>query len=182
VRRLNERRPCLARSVGRPSTSACIFARRWRRRFHTLPLTGRPSVVADRQRFVKVGQAVEFKIRGLIGTWSVPLRLMRMEGTETHHRQLLIGHALNDRLVPIACQIVKNVTSATRLIDELPECVIQAMLDYSREQHSKDHPVTELDKAYKEVRAAYLKYGEAALREAQRREQRLFREITGERG
>jgi hypothetical protein len=102
-----------------------------------------------------------------------------MEGTDIP-RQLLIGHALNDRLVPIVCQIVKNITSATRMIDELPSCAIQAMLNYSREQHSNDHPITALDKAYKELRAAYLKYGEVALQEAQARERELLRGITGQ--
>jgi hypothetical protein len=90
-----------------------------------------------------------------------------------------IGYALSDRLAPIACQIVKNITTAMRLIDDLPSVAIEALLDYSREQHRNDHPRTELDRAYKNVRAALLAYGEIALREARERERHLLDGITG---
>jgi hypothetical protein len=93
--------------------------------------------------------------------------------------KLRIGYALSDRLAPVASAIVHNITTSTRLIDELPAAAIEALLDYSREQHRRDQPRTELDRAYKDVRAALLKYGEVALRDAQRRERRLFYGITG---
>jgi hypothetical protein len=48
----------------------------------------------------------------------------------------------------------------TRLIDELPAAAIEAILSYSREQHRQDNPRDELGRAYKDVRAALLKYGE----------------------
>jgi hypothetical protein len=93
--------------------------------------------------------------------------------------KLRIGYALSDRLAPVASAIVHNMTSSTRLIDELPAAAIEAILSYSREQHRQDSPRDELGRAYKDVRAALLKYGEVALREAQRRERRLFYGITG---
>jgi hypothetical protein len=52
-------------------------------------------------------------------------------------------------------------------------------LDLSNEQHHNDHARTKLDKAYKVIRAAYLKYAEIALREARKRERRLLYGITG---
>jgi hypothetical protein len=93
--------------------------------------------------------------------------------------KLRIGYALSDRLAPIACAIVQNITTSTKLIDDLPSAAIEALLDYSRERHRLDQPKTELDRAYKDVRAALLKYGEVALREAQKRERRLLSGITG---
>jgi hypothetical protein len=80
----------------------------------------------------------------------------------------------------IACQIVKNIVTSTRLVDDLPSVAIEAMLDYFRENQRQDRPQTDLDRAFKEVRAAYIKYGEVALREAQARERRLLSGITGE--
>jgi hypothetical protein len=77
-------------------------------------------------------------------------------------------------MAPIVCSIVKNITTSTRLIDDLPSAAVEALLTYSREQHRQDHPRTDLDKAYKKVRAALLEYGEIALREAQQRERRLL--------
>jgi hypothetical protein len=91
--------------------------------------------------------------------------------------QIKLRIGLSDRLAPVASAIVHNMTSSTRLIDELPAAAIEAL--YSREQHRRDQPRTELDHAYKDVRAALLKYGEVALREAQRRERRLFYGIVG---
>jgi hypothetical protein len=82
--------------------------------------------------------------------------------------KLRIGYALSDRLAPIACAIVQNITTSTKLINDLPSAAIEALLDYSREQHRLDQLRTELDRAYKDVRAALLKYGEAAFREARR--------------
>jgi hypothetical protein len=84
---------------------------------------------------------------------------------------LRIGHALRDRLTPIACQIVRNIVDSTKMIDTLSAVVIAAMLDYSHEQHRNDHPHTDLERAYKNIRAAYLQYGEVALREATLREE-----------
>jgi hypothetical protein len=85
-----------------------------------------------------------------------------------------IGYALRDRVTSIACQIVTTITTTTRLIENLPATVIEAMLDYAREEHRNDNPGTELDEAYKNVQAAYLEYGGVALLEAQQRERRLF--------
>jgi hypothetical protein len=52
--------------------------------------------------------------------------------------KLRIGYALSDRLAPMACAIVKNITTSTKMIDDLPSAAIEAMLDYSREQHRLD--------------------------------------------
>jgi hypothetical protein len=93
--------------------------------------------------------------------------------------KLRIGYALSDRLAQIACAIVQNITTSTKLIDDLPSAAIEALLDYSRERHRLDQPRTELDFAYKDVRAALLRYGEVALREARERERRLLYGITG---
>jgi hypothetical protein len=52
--------------------------------------------------------------------------------------KLRIGYALSDRLAPIACTIVENLKRSTKLIEELPSAAIEAMLDYSKEQHRRD--------------------------------------------
>jgi hypothetical protein len=93
--------------------------------------------------------------------------------------KLRIGYALSDRLAPLVSSIQQNITNSTKLISDLPSVAIEALLDFSKEQHRNDHARTELDKAYKEIRAAYLKYAEIALREARERERRLFYGITG---
>jgi hypothetical protein len=93
--------------------------------------------------------------------------------------KLRIGYALSDRLTPIACAIVQNITTSTKLIDDLPSAAIEALLEYSRERHRLDQPRTELDRAYKDVRQALITYGEVALREARERERRLLDGITG---
>jgi hypothetical protein len=74
---------------------------------------------------------------------------------------------------------VVNIRNQTRLIEDLPSAAIEALLTHSREQHRLDQPRTDIDKAYKNVRAALLEYGEVALREAQQRERRLLYGITG---
>jgi hypothetical protein len=93
--------------------------------------------------------------------------------------KLRIGYALSDRLAPLVSSIQQNITNSTKLISDLPSVAIEALLDFSKEQHRNDHARTELDKAYKEIRAAYLKYAEIALREARERERRLCYGITG---
>jgi hypothetical protein len=80
---------------------------------------------------------------------------------------------------PLVSSIQQNITNSTKMIADLPSVAIEALLDFSKEQHRNDHARTELDKAYKEIRAAYLKYAEVALREARERERRLFYGITG---
>jgi hypothetical protein len=93
--------------------------------------------------------------------------------------KLRIGYALSDRLAPIACAIVENLKRSTKLIEELPSTAIEAMLDYSKEQHRLDRPRTAVERAYKDVRQALITYGEVALREARERERRLLDGITG---
>ena len=106
-------------------------------------------------------------------------RSTRMEpSTDTEIKQR-IGYALSDRLAPIACAIIQNIVTSTRMIDELPAVAIEAMLDHVRETQRQDQPRTELDRAFKDLRAGYIKYGEVALREARKREGRLLDGITG---
>ena len=93
--------------------------------------------------------------------------------------KLRIGYALSDRLAPIACAIVDNLKRSTKLIEELPSAAIEAMLDYSKEQHRLDRPRTATERAYKDVRQALITYGEVALREAREREDRLLHGIMG---
>jgi hypothetical protein len=93
--------------------------------------------------------------------------------------KLRIGYALGDRLAPVACAIVKNITGSTKMIDDLPSAAIEAMLDYSKEQHRLDRPRTALERAYKNVRQALITYGEVALREARTKEHHLLQGITG---
>jgi hypothetical protein len=102
-----------------------------------------------------------------------------MEPSTHREIKLGIGYALSDRLAPIACAIVKNITTSTKMIDDLPSAAIEAMLDYSKEQHRLDRPRTAVERAYKDVRQALIAYGEAALREAQERERHLLEGITG---
>jgi hypothetical protein len=93
--------------------------------------------------------------------------------------KLRIGYALSDRLAPIACTIVENLRRSTKLIEELPSAAIEAMLDYSKEQHRLDRPRTAAERAYKDVRQSLITYAEVALREAREREERLLYGITG---
>jgi hypothetical protein len=97
----------------------------------------------------------------------------------TDTEKLRIGYALSDRLAPIACAIVKNITTSTKMIDDLPSAAIEAMLDYSKEQHRLDRPRTAVERAYKDVRQALIAYGEAALHEARERERQLLEGMTG---
>ena len=101
------------------------------------------------------------------------------QGVTDTQLNLCVRWELFHCLAPVASAIVHNMTSSTRLIDELPAAAIEAMLSYSREQHRQDNPRDELGHAYKEVRAALLKYAEVALRNARMRERRLFYGITG---
>jgi hypothetical protein len=102
-----------------------------------------------------------------------------MEPTADTQVKLRIGYALSDRLAPIACTIVENLKRSTKLIQELPSAAIEAMLDYSKEQHRLDRPRTATERAYKDVRQALITYGEVALREAREREDRLLHGIMG---
>ena len=102
-----------------------------------------------------------------------------MEPSSETQIRLRIATALGDRLSTLAVAIVSNITSSTRLIEELPSAAIEAMLTYSRERHQLHQPKNDLDRAYKDVRAALLAYGEVALREAHKRERQLFQGITG---
>lgn len=79
----------------------------------------------------------------------------------------------------MACAIVKNITTSTKMIDDLPSAAIEAMLDYSREQHRLDRPRTAVERAYKDVRQALITYGEVCLRQARERERLLLDGITG---
>jgi hypothetical protein len=102
-----------------------------------------------------------------------------MEPSTDMQVKLRIGYALSDRLAPIACTIVENLKRSTKLIEELPSAAIEAMLDYSKEQHRLDRPRTAVERAYKDVRQALITYGEAALRDARERERHLLDGITG---
>jgi hypothetical protein len=102
-----------------------------------------------------------------------------MEPSTDMQIKLRIGYALSDRLAPIACAIVENLKRSTKLIEELPSDAIEAMLDYSKEQHRQDRPRTAVERAYKDVRQALITYGEAALRDARERERHLLDGITG---
>ena len=66
---------------------------------------------------------------------------------------------MSDRLAPIACTIVENLKRSTNLIEELPSAAIEAVLDYSKEQHGLDRPRTAAERAYKDVRQALITYG-----------------------
>jgi hypothetical protein len=120
-------------------------------------------------------------LRGVTSCWNTPLAraLNGMKPSTDIETKLRIGWALSDRLAPVACTIVKNITTSTKMIDDLPSTAIEAMLDYSKEQHRLDRPRTPVERAYKDVRQALITYGEVALREARERERRLLHGITG---
>jgi hypothetical protein len=103
-----------------------------------------------------------------------------MESSTDTQVKLRIGYALNDRLAPICSAIVETTKRMIGLIDELPAVAVEALLDHVKEQHRLDQPRTSQERAFKDIRAAYIKYGEVALREAREREDRLFDGITGE--
>jgi hypothetical protein len=79
---------------------------------------------------------------------------MGMESSTEMQIKLAIGYALSDRLVPMACAIQQSITRSVKLIDDLPSASIEALLDYSREQHRLDRPRTPVERAYKDVRQA----------------------------
>jgi hypothetical protein len=110
---------------------------------------------------------------------SLARALNGMEPPSDIEIKLRIGYALGDRLAPVACAIVKNITGSTKMIDDLPSAAIEAMLDYTKEQHRLDRPRTALERAYKNVRQALITYGEVALREARTKEHHLLQGITG---
>jgi hypothetical protein len=91
---------------------------------------------------------------------------------------LRIGYSLRGQLPQICSQIIRNITTSTRMIDDLPSVAIKSLLEYSREQDRLDRPTTELDHAYQDVRRALLRYSEVALQEAKKRERRLLKGIT----
>jgi hypothetical protein len=84
--------------------------------------------------------------------------------------KLSAGYPLSDELASMVRCIVINIRNRVRSIEELPAAAIEALLAYGREQHRQDEPRTDIDKAYKNVRAALLEYTEIALREARERE------------
>jgi hypothetical protein len=97
----------------------------------------------------------------------------------TVQRKLRIAYALNDRLAPLACSIQQNITNATRMIAELPAVAIEALLEHARENQGKDNPKDEVGRLYKALRAGYIAYGEARLRQAHEWERRLIEGVTG---
>jgi hypothetical protein len=101
-----------------------------------------------------------------------------MEGTAVQ-RKLRIAYALSDRLAPMACSIQQNLTNATRMIEELPSVAIEALLEHAHENQSKDNPKNEIGRLYKKLRAGYIEYAEACLRQARERERQLYEGITG---
>jgi hypothetical protein len=101
-----------------------------------------------------------------------------MEGTAVQ-RKLRIAYALNDRLTPMACNIQQNITNATRMIEDLPSVAIEALLDLARENQNNDNPKNEIGRLYKKLRAGYIEYAEACLRQARERERQLYEGITG---
>jgi hypothetical protein len=111
------------------------------------------------------------------GTTPGARRSTGMEPSTEIQIKLAIGYALSNRLAPLACAIVKNITTSTKMIGDLPSAAIEAMLDYSKEQHRQDRPRTAVERAYKDVRQALITYGEAALREARERERHLLHGI-----
>jgi hypothetical protein len=118
---------------------------------------------------------------GVTSCWNAPrnARSTGMEPSTDTEIKLHIGYALSDRL---ACAIQQNITRSVKLIDELPSAAIEALLDYSREQHRLDRPRTPVERAYKDVRrkaGPNHTYGEAALREARERERHMLHGITG---
>jgi hypothetical protein len=112
------------------------------------------------------------------GVWRQPIgtppRHARSSGVELStdtQIKLPIGYALSDRLVPIACTIVETIQRMIGLIDELPAVAVEALLDHVKEQHRLDQPRTGQERAFRDIRAAYIKYGEITLHEARERNQ-----------
>jgi hypothetical protein len=93
---------------------------------------------------------------------------------------LRIDYALRGQLSALCAHIMKSLTISTRMIDDLPAVAISTMLEYARANQRNDRAMTELDIAYKDLRAAYINYGEVALKEARMRERRELHGITGE--
>jgi hypothetical protein len=71
------------------------------------------------------------------------------------------GFSLNDRLAPIAAAIIHNIRTSIRMIDDLPSVVIEAMTDATKERDRADNPKTEIDREFKNVRRALIKYAAA---------------------
>jgi hypothetical protein len=92
-------------------------------------------------------------------------------------RKQRIEQAIKDRDVRTACHIVDAVQHLLDLVEDQPPGVIEAMLDHVREmQRATGHRVPPWRK---KLREGILAAGEAAVSEARKREDSLYRAITG---
>jgi hypothetical protein len=93
-------------------------------------------------------------------------------GHQDHLTKLHISHALGTRATRVAVLIVESIQLGFELLDEEPTAVIEAVRDYVRGSIPRAP-----SRARRELREAFVKYAQEALRKAERR--RLLHAITG---
>ena len=88
--------------------------------------------------------------------------------------KLHISHALGERSIRVASHIVETVNRVLDLLDDQPTAVIEALIEYRKQQQSQEHREPRRDLA-----EALIAYSQATLKEARERERRLLQGITG---
>jgi len=83
--------------------------------------------------------------------------------------KLHISHALGERSARVASHVVETINRVLDLIDKQPIAVIEALIDYRKQQQSQEHR-----KPRHDLGEALVAYGQAILKEAQARERRLL--------
>jgi hypothetical protein len=100
---------------------------------------------------------------------------MRAMARDVHHLKAQIEQALSDRDGRIAVLIVQSMMSVMDLFDEQPPTILEALVSYTRDWHCSGKAPPHRAA----LRVALIEYSEQMLREARKRERRLYRGITG---
>ena len=88
--------------------------------------------------------------------------------------KLHISHALGERSIRVASHIAETINRVLDLLDDQPTAVIEALIDYRKQQQSQEHR-----KPRRDLGEALITYGQATLKEGREREHRLLQGITG---
>jgi hypothetical protein len=96
-----------------------------------------------------------------------------MDRPSEHLTKLHITAALEQRATRIAVLIVESICHGVDLIDEQPQAVNEALIEYFEKKVRERSP-------HRAIRQSLLDYSKEALVEARSREHRLYCAITGE--
>jgi hypothetical protein len=86
-------------------------------------------------------------------------------------------HARKERDARFAGLMVEHAQTWASMVDEHSPAVLEAMIDYLKDLQKPDSGAP---KRRQKLRAALIEYGEHALGEARRREDKLYYALTGE--